>query len=332
MQRVIQLLGTLAIVDDGETAVLLSSKKGCALLSYLIVHGQTASREHITDLLWEVNTTAEGLRNLRVLLTRVRAFMPDVVITRKALTFAPIANEQVDYLLLRQALIHKEPQTLLNSLQLYRGDLLAGFYLEDAPRFQEWLTVERERLRRAVLDAHRWLCQTLAAEGKWEEGLATAVHWLKVDNWDEEALRWLMQFRAAAGQTAVALTEYEQFREHIRCELNLEPDPDTLALVKRLRHAYVEAADALFEGIDFATEVKWPTRETLAPVGLLPSAALVPFRRNPHFVGREVRLRQLAELLLPWPDEPTPTSPQVAILHGLGGIGKTQTAVEFCYR
>ena len=31
MQRDIQLLGTLSFVDDGETAVLLSSKKGCAL-------------------------------------------------------------------------------------------------------------------------------------------------------------------------------------------------------------------------------------------------------------------------------------------------------------
>ncbi|MCB8965771.1 MAG: tetratricopeptide repeat protein [Ardenticatenaceae bacterium] len=332
MQRDIQLLGTLSILDDEQSSPLLASRKGCALLTYLIVHGQTVSREQMADLLWDISTTAEGLRNLRVLLTRIRAFMPDVVITRKALTFAPIAGEQVDYLRLRQALKQKEPQHLLHHLQLYRGDLLAGFYLDDSPHFQEWLIVERERLRRMVLDAHHWLCQTLAEDKQWEQGVATAVHWLQVDHLDEEALRWLLQFRAALGQTAVALTEYEQFREHLQSELNLEPEADTYALVNRLRHAYSKAAHALFAGMDFAAEVKWPTRDTLAPVGLLPSAALLPFRRNPNFVGREALLRQLAARLLPWPDAPAATSPQVVVLHGMGGVGKTQTAIEFCYR
>src|ERR1700730_652338 len=33
------------------------------------------------------------------------------------------------------------------ALELYRGDLLPGFFVEDAPEFEQWLTSERARLR-----------------------------------------------------------------------------------------------------------------------------------------------------------------------------------------
>lgn len=332
MQRDIQLLDTLFITDDGETAVLLSSAKGCALLAYLIVRGRTEFREHVADLLWDANSTAEGLRNLRVLLTRIRAFLPDVVISRKELTFVPIAGERIDYLALTKALQQKDVQTLLTSLQLYRGNLLADFYLDDAPRFQEWLVAERERLHREVLDTHRWLCQTLAETKQWEQGVATAVHWLTVDDVDEEAIRWLMRFLAAEGQTAVALTEYEQFHTRLQDQLGIDPEPETRRLAYKLREAYREMVDELFAGVDFATRVTWPSRDTLAPVGLLPTDAIVPFRRNPHFIGREKVLLQLADWLLPWPDTGTTAVSPTVVINGIGGLGKTQTAVEFCYR
>ena len=48
-------------------------------------------------------------------------------------------------------------------------------------------------------------------------------------------------------------------------------------------------------------------------------------RPNPHFVGREALLHQLAEGLL-W----SPVAVQA--LHGLGGVGKTQLAAEFAHR
>jgi transcriptional regulator with XRE-family HTH domain len=53
----------------------------------------------------------------------------------------------------------------------------------------------------------------------------------------------------------------------------------------------------------------------------------VPFRRNPYFTGREALLAHLADLLAPTSAIRLPIA-----LTGLGGIGKTQTAVEFAYR
>ena len=61
--------------------------------------------------------------------------------------------------------------------------------------------------------------------------------------------------------------------------------------------------------------------------GTLPAIWNVPFLRNPHFTGRDDLLTQLH------------TAPHGAIaltqpqaIHGLGGVGKTQLAVEYAYR
>ncbi|MBN1139102.1 MAG: hypothetical protein JXM73_21155 [Anaerolineae bacterium] len=55
----------------------------------------------------------------------------------------------------------------------------------------------------------------------------------------------------------------------------------------------------------------------------------VPFPRNQDFVGREADLQQLHALLLAGD---SPVGVQPAGLTGMGGIGKTQLAVEYAYR
>ncbi|HEY4382875.1 MAG TPA: helix-turn-helix domain-containing protein, partial [Ktedonobacteraceae bacterium] len=63
----------------------------------------------------------------------------------------------------------------------------------------------------------------------------------------------------------------------------------------------------------------------------------VPFPRNAHFTGRHELLNQLMQQLAP-PASNQPTTirraalTQAQIIKGLGGIGKTQVAVEYAYR
>jgi len=60
---------------------------------------------------------------------------------------------------------------------------------------------------------------------------------------------------------------------------------------------------------------------------VLPSLWTIPYQRNPFFTGREETLSRLHELLT--------TQKRVSLtqaLTGLGGIGKTQTAVEYVYQ
>src|SRR4051794_7478681 len=63
-----------------------------------------------------------------------------------------------------------------------------------------------------------------------------------------------------------------------------------------------------------------------AAAGLIPF--LVPFPRNPDFVGRSEDLEALHQIL----QEREPVGIRPAGLTGMGGIGKTQLAVEYVYR
>jgi tetratricopeptide (TPR) repeat protein len=67
----------------------------------------------------------------------------------------------------------------------------------------------------------------------------------------------------------------------------------------------------------------------IPPVGPLPRGSVMPHRPNPHFVGREEELPKLESLLRAGS---TTAIGQVAAATGLGGIGKTQLAVEYAYR
>ncbi len=55
----------------------------------------------------------------------------------------------------------------------------------------------------------------------------------------------------------------------------------------------------------------------------------VPYRRNPFFTGREATLSELHQLLM---TTRTASLTQPQAMSGLGGIGKTQVALEYAYR
>ncbi|HJW91323.1 MAG TPA: tetratricopeptide repeat protein [Anaerolineales bacterium] len=73
-----------------------------------------------------------------------------------------------------------------------------------------------------------------------------------------------------------------------------------------------------------------PKPEELPEPGALPPGSRMPFPRNAVFTGRTEDLKELAECLLP--EEQGGSVVQAAVATGVGGIGKTQLVVEFCYR
>lgn len=101
----------------------------------------------------------------------------------------------------------------------------------------------------------------------------------------------------------------------------------------------------------FFTIVKWPEKEkkaTIAPQPQLPSPMPpispipsptdteqpqtifhIPYRQNPFFTGRELLLEQLHNNLTA---RKATALTQAQAINGLGGIGKTQVAIEYAYR
>ena len=203
--RTYKLLGTFEVADDGvRVEAIMKRQKGCALLAYLIATRQTQRREAIADMLWEAKSTRESLSNLRALLPHLRRSIPELTITRQTVTFAASQDSQIDLYTLNVALDTDDPAVLDQGLRLHIGDLLDGFYLEDAPRFNEWLLPARERLRSRVLDAYRRVCVFYEENRQWEAGIDAARRLVAVNDLiDEDAYRFLMRFsggeRAATG-------------------------------------------------------------------------------------------------------------------------------------
>jgi DNA-binding SARP family transcriptional activator len=327
MTRLIQLLGPLFIGHDGQPSDLLRNAKGCALLTYLIVRGRTETREHLADLFWDSPDTASNLRNLRVLLSRVRPYLPGLHTTRSSVRYIPQADETIDVLTISDRLTHGGARPSLGDLGLYRGELLEGFFLADAPRYMEWLILERERLRRAVLDAHRSLCQVLADEKRFQEGAEAASHWLSIDELDEGALRWQLKFLTANGQITAARQAYAAFQKTLRDEWGLEPETATATLVQGLDDWSERTVSTLL--LPDLTSLEALSSGDLSEPGPLPGNTNLPYHRNADFVGRETEMLRIASALGQASQHARP--PVVAIM-GMGGLGKTQTAVEFCYR
>ena len=328
MTKQINLLGTLSIIENGRTSPLAKNAKGCALLTYLIISNQPQKRETIADLLWDAASTKQSLRNLRVLLTRIRPYLPELNITRSTLSLIPNHDLDVDYLALESALQSKESAQLDYALSLYKGELLAGFYLEDAVQFNEWLLLTRERVRQRIRTAFDELSVKYAEQQAWSHGVDLARRWLAIDDLDESAYRWLMRHLAGQGQLSQALQQYGICGQRLEQELGVEPEPATTSLAQKLLEQMSSQPTQL--NIKTVAQLVRPQPNELAELGPLPPNTILPFHRNQDFTGRQPTLIQIAAKLLP--DEKTQKIPQVLAITGMGGLGKTQLAVEFCFR
>ncbi|MCB0029178.1 MAG: tetratricopeptide repeat protein [Anaerolineales bacterium] len=326
----IKLLGVLQIENEaGEISDVMKSNKGSALLAYLLVTNAAQPRELLADLLWDATSTKQSLQNLRALLTRLRKWLPELEVTRKQVRFPAETAISLDYYSLLAGLDSDDAEQISAALVLYRGDLLEGFYLEDAPRFNEWLLLTREKFRQRVIGAFRQLCGQYQAQNDWVKGVTVAQRWLALDELDEEALRQLLQLLAASGQINVALQQYEVSRQRLWEELGVEPMDETRQLVTQIE-AFKETHGG---GVAWNTVVGLPTRpsasDELPEPDNLPSHAYVPYQRNRDFVGRRDTLLEIGQALLP---EEGDAGQRAVAITGMGGLGKTQLAVEFCYR
>ena len=321
MAQQIRLFGSLEITENGCPAPIMKSQKGCALLAYLVVTGQSQPREVVADLLWESDSTRRSLARLRDLLRRIRPLLPDLIITPHLLSYHPRPTTDIDYRTFQQGLAQTDNLTTLDeALSLYQGDLLANFYLPETPPFNEWLSLTREKLRQQVNIHSRQLCYLYAQRREWSRGTAVAQRWLNLDPLHEAAHRWLMRFLAGQEDFDAALAQYDQCQHLLWEALAVEPAQPTRELAEQIQ-AEAEQHTAISP---------LPSADALPAPGLLPAHSIMPHHRNNLFTGREADLQAIARHLLRGTDQLG--LPHVVALTGMGGLGKTQLAVEYVYR
>ncbi|GIK59055.1 MAG: protein kinase [Chloroflexi bacterium] len=294
----IHLFGSPDIRLGGAPIGGFVSTKAPALLAYLAVTGRPHSRDTLVALLWGEMADADAKNNLRQTLSNLRKLLePYLLITRDAVQFNTAVPHTLDTAQFenhlhraRDATLPTRMAALQQATALYQGDFLAGFYVRDAPEFEEWLLAQRVRYRELALHALHTVTGHHLERGEYGRAIDAATRLLALDPWREAAYRQLMQALTHSGQRVAALAQYETCRRVLAKELGVSPSAETTALYQRIRAAGEEP------------------RHNLPP-------------QPTPFVGRAAELAEISALLL------RPECRLVTLL-GAGGIGKTRLALQ----
>ncbi len=287
----LRLLGELQILYNERSLAALLAQKEQALLIYLACQpGQRFSREHLADLLWGETSQSQARYNLRRALWRLRRALtqiglsPETCLTVEGpwIYIPPAAPCRVDVLDFEQILqaCFQDLQShfslasggicrIREALALYRGDFLTGFLVPNAPDFEEWLVLERERLFLLLLRALTSLIQGFIALGERDEAIAACQRILTLDPLQEDIHRLLMRLYWENGQRAQALRQYRTCQDLLQRELGIEPLKETQDLYQRILQ--YEASPVSTSSLVFTTRLTPPTPapESLARPRLL---------------------------------------------------------------
>jgi DNA-binding SARP family transcriptional activator len=248
----LRLLGGFDVLRDGRSAAGGCYGKMQALLAYLAAESDRIhSRQALAGLLWPERDEDHARQSLRQALTGLREALggdaaAEALLTTSRETVAlnrdafhtdlgafaaptPVACPQG--LRERAACRHCHQTAAAH----YRGSFLAGLSVADAPDFDSWLALKRERFARRATELYAHLAACHEQSGEFAGALRYARRQLRIDPWDEEAHRQVIRLLALGGSRNAALAHYRRMRALLAEELGVEPDETTRELYASIR-------------------------------------------------------------------------------------------------
>lgn len=220
----LRLLGGFSASARGRS-VTLRTRKDRALFAYLALsEGRRHNRSRLAALLWDdgAGDPRQSLRQSLMVISRALSGVGLALDAGRDDVRLEPAMLSVDVLDVRRLLAGDSIAPLEQAIALYSGPLL-----EDlgpiSPAFDDWLTVERERLAAALVDGHRRLLDLYAAAGTPQRAIGAASRLVAADPYSEDARCELMLLYAECGHTRAAMAQYEAYAALLRKELGAEP-------------------------------------------------------------------------------------------------------------
>jgi serine/threonine-protein kinase len=193
-------------------------------------HGR--SRDQLLLLFWPDGTQSRARHSLEQLLYAIRTSIDEAVfagVNPVRLNPDVISSDVGEF---QGAL---ERRDLEAAVEQYRGPFLDGFYLSDAPEFEQWLDGERSRLEQSYTGA----LERLARSADPAPDHATAVRWWRklaeTDPVSSRSATGLMRALMNAGDHAAALQYAEHYEAVVAQELGTSVGPSVASLVAEVR-------------------------------------------------------------------------------------------------
>src|SRR5579859_186476 len=269
------MLGGLRAYQPEREITRFQTVKTGALLAFLACHIQRAhTREELIALLWPDSTLDQGRPSLSVALSSLRHQLEPPGVPAGAVLTANRVSVQLnpdacvtDVALFESAVqragraesADEKARLLAEVAELYRGDLLPGYY-------DDWCLAERRRLADLCCQALRDLVRLSAKAGDLARALDYARRAINVDPLREDLHADLMRLYAAAKQPSAALRQYHEFERRLKEEFGWTPSES----LKRLAHEITLQTTREPEG-----EPAKP-RPVAAPIAASAPAANVP--------------------------------------------------------
>ncbi len=300
-------LGVPQVERDDQPVELPA--KAVALLAYLAGAPGPVPRDRILGLLWGESAEDAARKNLRNTLWTIGRALGDGVVRTEGDRLA--LNEAVWVDSRGWPPANASPEA---ALELYRGPFLDGLTINEAPEYELWLMMERERLAQSFLRATGAALRLHQARGAWRDVLVVARRGLAQDSLHEPFYRALMEAHARLGERAEALRQYDTLRSLLERELGVEPLPETEALAAALPD--LAAGGRAADPADTP-----PSTGDRSPATRRPAGA-------PPFIGRSRELEALTEEY----GRAHAGETRVLLLYGELGIGKTRLWREWAGR
>ncbi len=307
----IRLLGGFELGRDGRVLDPLPLRAARSLFAYLVLNRERAhTRDLLAGTFWPDFDDSRARRRLSQALWQVQTSIGEedgeryLIGTPDTVRFNPDASFWLDVDAFEDALTQEEAAGsrqeegahLARAVELYRGDLLAGFY-------DDWLFPEQDRLRSRFLGALERLVDIAMAKGDHEAAFVTARRLAQEDEFDEEAHRRVMRIAVLLGRHNDAIRQFEECRRILAEELGSTPSPETVELYE------ATLADRAAGGRPAPNPDESPLFGTAEPA---------------PFVGRDTERSRLAERL----DEVFDGHGAIVLVEGESGVGKTRLLAE----
>jgi len=250
-----QLFGKLLIQKDARALIGLEARKEQELLCYLLVHpDRPHPREMLANLLWSDTSTEKSRKYLRQALWHLHSMLKparavetevlsaehdwvqlnlnsdcwiDVTVFERA--FAATQGKSLD---------QNGAQSLKNAVELYKGDLLDGWY-------HDWCLFERERLQNMYLTMLDKLMTYSMEHQEYETGFTYGSTILRYDRASERTYRQLMLMKYSAGDRTGALRLYDRCVVALAEELAVKPEARTTAIYEKIRTGSIDNSEPM---------------------------------------------------------------------------------------